>query len=1161
MAMIVIGAVAVAAEVSMTIYNLLNRPKMRPPVQDLQISNATEGAPIPFGYGLGRIAGNLIWTPGLRYQIKTIGGSIFGGGVKTYIYYADFAFAWCEGPAEVMRIWGDSKLIWTSASAVAEYPPEDFPEWDPTVLYNIGDIVSYQDLVWQATNESTNVAPGTLDPITSLADWQQLGSTPAWSSTTQYNPGDVVTYGGEIYVALLENLDVNPLSSHGPNGDWNELNNYYPPPTIYPGDEFQEPDPTIQANEGAANTPANRGICYGVFENFPLANFGNRIPSIRAEVRIKQADSKDIIDQTELPVSSPLGVPTTGFLRNNVAGDYLIAFSRTRPGGCVAGGWDPGNISDTAGNTWNLVGSGNSSYCWWARAVDYDGDVVTFASLSGTGFPYDNDNYLISLGTIYREWADPHQYAGLYAVGTIVEYNNHLYQALTNIAGSGNQGAPASWVRSSTIPPDAPSLWEPILDNFDATFSSGFASGSSAGPATVTAGSYSVSFTVSAAFPWTAYLFVLATGDSSAPPKQILILNREDCSGIGGPGFSFTVPDGWVKVFPDYDGVGSIVLTQSNDTLLADVVSDVTLRAGLDSSDIDVSLLTAANVQPTNVVEGYIITRPTRAAEIIKVLMQAYFFDGCESSGVLRFVPRGLPAVLTIPEGELGLINDKAEVKPEEIGQELDLPQSVQIQFNDLGLDFQQGKQQKERSTRAIQTKQEMIVQMPLTMDDVWAREVAEKMLWTQWIERLAYTFNLWRAYYLLLDPTDVIDFDYDSQVVNARITETTIGQGLTSALKALRESASAYESDVQGGGNLGFTPQPAPLIAPTLLMLFDVPLLRDSDSNPGGTGYYVMLSSALPGWPGAELYRSLDDSSFTPVDSSGSPVSYGFTTNALQNPASPFDWDNVNTLTVKMSVGSLASDTMANVLAGSNMLLVGNLTNGFEVLQFTTAVLNSDGTYTLSGLLRGRRGTEWMCGFWGDFSNGLLTHAVGDRVVVVDPAEMLHEDDNLSTLNLLYYYRGVTDGQDVSTAPDVDFTNTGNDLRPYAPVKVGGFFDGSGNLIMTWNRRTRIGGDGWGNTSTGQLPLSEDSELYDVEVLSGSTVKRTVSGLTTPTMVYTVAMMTADFGSPPASVTVNVYQISAQVGRGFKGHGVAPSATYAPETLPPSGDFYVNAA
>src|SRR5690348_16703128 len=134
MAMIVVAAISVAVEVGSAIYQMLNRPKVKPPVQDLQIAGSSEGAPIPFGYGNVRIAGNLIWTPGLRYTVrKTHVGGFFGLGgstVRTYTYYTDFAFAFCEGPAEIVRLWADSKLIWSASPATAEYPPEDYPPWD-----------------------------------------------------------------------------------------------------------------------------------------------------------------------------------------------------------------------------------------------------------------------------------------------------------------------------------------------------------------------------------------------------------------------------------------------------------------------------------------------------------------------------------------------------------------------------------------------------------------------------------------------------------------------------------------------------------------------------------------------------------------------------------------------------------------------------------------------------------------------------------------------------------------------------------------------------------------------------------------------------------------------------------------------------------------------
>jgi hypothetical protein len=58
----------------------------------------------------------------------------------------------------------------------------------------------------------------------------------------------------------------------------------YPTPTLYSGTQTQGADPSIQADRGAANTPGFRHLIMAVFEDFPLADFGNRIPSIGAEV-------------------------------------------------------------------------------------------------------------------------------------------------------------------------------------------------------------------------------------------------------------------------------------------------------------------------------------------------------------------------------------------------------------------------------------------------------------------------------------------------------------------------------------------------------------------------------------------------------------------------------------------------------------------------------------------------------------------------------------------------------------------------------------------------------------------------------------------------------------------------------------------------------------
>jgi hypothetical protein len=90
--------------------------------------------------------------------------------------------------------------------------------------------------------------------------------------------------------------------------------------------------------------------------------------------------------------------------------------------------------------------------------------------------------------------------------------------------------------------------------------------------------------------------------------------------------------------------------------------------------------------------------------------------------------------------------------------------------------------------------------------------------------------------------------------------------------------------------------------------------------------------------------------------------------------------------------------------------------------------------------------------------------------------------------------------------------------------------------------RRTQVGGelqDGFGT-----VLLSEDAEAYQPEILGPEDdVRRTVTDLTTPLFIYTAAMQAEDFPEGyPASAFV-VYQISAQVSRGFAGRFAFPDA------------------
>jgi hypothetical protein len=272
---------------------------------------------------------------------------------------------------------------------------------------------------------------------------------------------------------------------------------------------------------------------------------------------------------------------------------------------------------------------------------------------------------------------------------------------------------------------------------------------------------------------------------------------------------------------------------------------------------------------------------------------------------------------------------------------------------------------------------------------------------------------------------------------------------------------------------------------------------------------------------------RSADNSTYTQDSAAPNAIYYGYATNALGSPASPWVWDNANSLTIALKTpgAALAGVTQLQILNGANALIVGSAANGWEIMQFENAVQNMDGTWTVSGLLRGRRGTEWACG----------THAIGDLVVV--PISGIQRVQNPSSLlNQPYDYRGVSVGQDVTSGSIQQFTLVGNDLKPYAPCQVTGSRDMSGDLTIAWVRRTRIGGDAEATWLGGlsEVPLYEQEELYEVDIYNGSVIVRQITGLISPTTVYSAADQTADFGSVQSSIHMKIYQVSAVVNLGF---------------------------
>ena len=1124
----VVGAVSTGLALGGAIGQIAfpNRNRLQIPIQDLQVSSSADGAPIPFFYANNLFAGQIFWAPKItfvRENETSGGGSGGGGGASVYIYYASFAAAFGEGPAYIKRIWFDSKIVYKAPTGAAgNFNIGVIPVWDPTVNYNTDDIVSFTPIgdggnpvgvgpfVYQAIFPNINISP----QGNSLY-WEQTSDYPAWNSGIVYQPGALVDYYGQVYAAN----HVNPGGSPAGNSNWTPLAQYYVPPTIYPGDENQLPDPTIQANEGIANTPAYRGLLYAVWDNFPLANFGNRIPNIRAEI-------------STVPFSTGVSAVVGGALH---VGQFDEGISEAFD----YSGFEPQGSSDIEGSE-----------------LHPDDTEIAINLIDVQPVPGPPGSLVFLMGQCRTSWC----FGILTKAGTIqspsvseatsdeladfaVPSGNHRWTG--NFAGQGAlpSGGFASLIQDTIIPSGAFDLVLPnnqfemeigtvTVENASVYDYQRYYVGATPGvpdsdPSIIFAG---VPGSVSLTFHGVTFA-PNVLGRSLGAPANIVALYTGGIVLIfvqsdGGFDGRDTVP-GFERVYgPGQTGFVSIWKQSAPATIAAtpcvpvgDIVLDVCKRAGIPNNLVDVSLLTSGNLQPTNLCCGYTITRPTPAASILQVLLQAFFFDICESDGLLKCVPRGLAPVLTIPESDLGLEKDKTKLV-ETIGQEQDLPRRITTLYIDENEDYQQGKQEALRNARVVSTKNQEIMTIPLTMDANFARQVAEKALYLRWLERNSYATNLWQAKYMLNDPTDVLEFVYEGLTFQIRVVESSIGQGFVVAINGVGDNARNYLSSAQGGQATlggGIIP-PADIAAPTLLFLFDIPLLRDQDANLVGTGFYYAMSSGANNWTSGVLYQSADNATFAIEDTDNQEVSFGYATNVLPAPQSPWTWDYVNTLNVKMIQGTLQSDTELNVLNDSNALIVGG-----EVIQFQNVTLESDGSYTLSKLLRGRRGTDpWIA-----------NHGAGELVVDLHSG-MKRVPDPLSILNSLRYYRGVTNGQDPSLVASQDFTITGNDLKPYAPVHIVGTRDGSGNLTINWIRRTRIGG-AWLNF-VGTVPLSETSELYDVDILQGGTVVRTLGGLTSPTVSYSAAQQAADLGGAEAAIAVNVYQRSSTVGRGFAG-------------------------
>jgi hypothetical protein len=347
------------------------------------------------------------------------------------------------------------------------------------------------------------------------------------------------------------------------------------------------------------------------------------------------------------------------------------------------------------------------------------------------------------------------------------------------------------------------------------------------------------------------------------------------------------------------------------------------------------------------------------------------------------------------------------------------------------------------------------------------------------------------------------------------RLTETS--DGLHKTIEARSIEPRVYEA--LRAPDRSVEPDPVIVHGPVTAYFLDLPRFRAGEAEETG----FVAADASP-WPGAvAFYRSPTTSGFELNTLAELQATHGETVfDFYSGPL--YRHDQSNTLRVSLGQGELASITEEALLAGGNLAAVENEDGEWELLQFQTATLVAPDTYDLSMLLRGQFGTEAAM---------RDPVSVGARFVLLDEAvtavDMTSDDVGL---NLNWRHGPVGEPIDDLSYRTEAHAFTGLGLRPYRPAHLQGKRDpATGDWTFIWIRRTRIDGDGW---EALEVPLGEEAEAYRLEILDapGGDALRSFD-LGAPTLLYTAAMQTADFGSPQWNVAIRVRQMSAVYGAG----------------------------
>lgn len=875
--------------------------------------------------------------------------------------------------------------------------------------------------------------------------------------------------------------------------------------TLHNGAMDQLPDARMQATLGVPNTPAYRGLAYIVFNDFPLEKHSNSLMAAPFKVEIVKLQTTSapaLISKVFLSEPVELYKSTALHMGSDSKLSIFYGSATTK----VISGYPTG--SEAVDKTL-IVASNTHLQGWsdtpvWASITggsvivrDSDGNVELISN--GVDFEWHNGYYQrgserilyanykiwdVSLptATLLLDTTSGYAYGSIYEIFVGVSYNYA-------VSGGGTTPYFICYDKSWNV------LW---------SVSCPFRSFSTVGGVIIRENSDGFCIVANGNYFYEVRQSGYTLLGASASWGSSLKFGGQHL--LGNLWISYNSGDSSISVVNLYPAV------QSLPTLASIIQSECLSSNLLALGDIDTSALT----QP---VRGYRVSTVAAIRGAIEPLQAAWPFDVIQSGYKIVFKPRGGASVATIPASDLDA-RGAGESPGVSItnAREMDsvLPRRVVVNYLDVTREYDTGTQADERlNTDSVNIR---TIEMAIVLNATEALGIVQTLLYLYWLERYDISFSL-PSSYNHLEPGDSITVNSDESTYSLRLTGITYTQDGRLECTAKYDAPAIYVRTAIGEEGTS-TGQTITLAGGTYYELMDIPLLLDSLDQPG---FPVAMTGYLSGWPGGELLKS-DDSGQTWDDLQGflSPgATIGTASNVIGATVTAMI-DKSSVLTVSLIGGELSSVTELAMLNGANYFAYG-INGRWEIIAAQNCALQGDGSYILTDLLRGQQGTEWACGL----------HAVGDKVIALN-SSLAFVGASLNSIGSPKTYRGVTLGKTLDSASDTLFTYTGVNLECLSPCYLNGNRNAANDWTITWIRRTRVGG-AWRDYV--DASLGEASEAYEVDIFSDgtyTTLKRTLTGLSSATAAYTSAQQISDFGLNVSTLYVKVYQLSNNVGRGY---------------------------